>query len=92
MEFYGRLLPSDIEMFRFAWKALKVPYHLVSPHPAAVGLKLSDAFCGNSVAQFAPSTTALIEDNPGKNWPDLLFIHINLGANNYKSKENVNLH
>jgi hypothetical protein len=75
---YFTFLRGDKDTFRFAWKALQVSYHMVTPHVGIVGTHKSH-FCGHSMVQFAP---LLIDQNQKKDYaPQPLFIHSNLLKN-----------
>ncbi|KAL1921953.1 uncharacterized protein VTP21DRAFT_10595 [Calcarisporiella thermophila] len=64
-EFYFQLLNGDKDTFRFAWKALEQPYHMMPHFVAAAGVKVGDRWCGHSMLQHG---------DDGKP----LFIHANL--------------
>jgi hypothetical protein len=70
-DLYFRLVAGDKDTFRFAWRALKVPYHMVTTHVSAVGT-IRGSFCGHTMAQSSPI------DPTSTKRADLLFMHINL--------------
>jgi hypothetical protein len=82
-DIYFELVMGDKDTFRFAWKALHVPFHMVIPHVGAIGTHRPQ-FCGHTMVQFAPLelTTDYMEKeyrtNPLPYQPDPLFLHINL--------------
>ena len=47
-EFYFKLLMGDKDTFKYAWRALRVPYHMVAPHLGIVGAGTTE-FCGHTV-------------------------------------------
>ena len=48
---YFELLNGDKDTFNYAWKALKVPFHMVTPHVALAGVG-TDRICGHTVIIF----------------------------------------
>ena len=47
-ELYFKLLNGDKDTFNYAWQALKVPFHMVTPHVAIAGVG-TDRICGHTV-------------------------------------------
>ncbi|KAJ3301572.1 hypothetical protein HDV03_000648 [Kappamyces sp. JEL0829] len=80
---YFKLFWGDKETFRLAWRALGVPYHMIRPHLAAVGVKKKDQFCGQIMAQFGPMWIPSMYGPPPKGFveptrPQIVFMHNNL--------------
>ena len=50
-EFYFQLVFGDKDTFKFAWRALRVPYHMVTPFVGVVGTG-DDRICGHTVLIF----------------------------------------
>lgn len=50
---YYKMSMGDKDTFRFAWRALNTPFHLIAPHLGAVG-NARQSFCGHSMIQFSP--------------------------------------
>jgi hypothetical protein len=54
--FYMRLLNGDKDTFRFAWKALGTPFHMIQSRPSTVGSRrqstdLEHSICGHTMLQ-----------------------------------------
>jgi hypothetical protein len=73
-DFYFQLLMGDKDTFKYAFRALGSPYHMVLPHLGVIGTK-SGSFCGHTMVQFRPIKPSL-KDQDWK--PEILFLHINL--------------
>jgi hypothetical protein len=69
-EFYYEFFLGDKDTFKFSFKYLKQPYHMVEPMLAPIGNMKGDVFKGNSMGQFSP----IVNDNNA----NLLFVHGNL--------------
>lgn len=53
-KFYFQFLQGDKDTFRFAWRVLKQPYHMVRPFMGIIGNIQDEKFCGVGMVQFAP--------------------------------------
>jgi hypothetical protein len=79
---YNQLLNGEKEVYNFAWRALRVPYHLVEPNPSLVGRFNFGKFCGTGVVQYMPfwpeeygqAPAGHIQDKE----PQIVFVHANL--------------
>jgi Mannosyltransferase putative len=81
-DFYYELFLGDKDTFKFSWKYLKIPYHMVKPMLAPIGNVKGEVFNGHSMGQFSP----VVHENNAT----LLFIHANLLK--YKSFGNEKVH
>jgi hypothetical protein len=80
--FYFYYILGDKDTFRFSWRALKVPYHMVRPFLAVAGIYNGDKLCGNTMVQFAPYWGSEIYGPPPADHidpphPEPLFYHMN---------------
>lgn len=69
-ELYFQLLNGDKDTFKYAWKALGVPYHMTEAMVGMAGTMVGDRFCGHTMLQYAP----LEEEDEDR----VLFVHANL--------------
>jgi len=57
---YYKMLHGDKDTFRFAWFALKAPFHMIEKEPGACGQFDSRGnFAGNTIVQYAPDGSIL---------------------------------
>ncbi|CAO3589027.1 unnamed protein product [Absidia cylindrospora] len=72
-DLYYQFLNGDKDTFRFAWKALKVPYYM-NPNYLGMGGTLTDnRFCGHTMIQYPPPPFSSDEEEMTP-----LFVHANL--------------
>jgi hypothetical protein len=70
-DIYFQFLNGDKDTFKYAWKALHVPYSMTEAFLGMAGTMAGDRFCGHTMLQYAPSSTETDDDS-------LLFVHANL--------------
>jgi hypothetical protein len=51
---YHKLLQNLDDSFRIAWRALRIPYHMIHPLNGMIGTMNNDSFCGIYSAIFGP--------------------------------------
>ncbi|KAI8968158.1 mannosyltransferase putative-domain-containing protein [Mycotypha africana] len=71
-EIYFQFLNGDKDTFKYAWKALHSPYHMVEVFPGMAGTETNGRFCGHTILQYVPFADDAEEDD------DLIFVHANL--------------
>lgn len=54
-KYYYRILFGDKDTFKFAWQALKSPFHMVSHAAGSCGFKENGHFYGNTIVQHDPA-------------------------------------
>lgn len=68
-EIYFQFLNGDKDTFKYAWKALDMPYTMAEAFVGMAGTMAGDRFCGHTMLQYFPKE----DDND-----QLLFVHANL--------------
>lgn len=68
-DIYFQFLNGDKDTFKYAWKALGVPYHMTEAFVGMAGTMVNGRFCGHTMLQYSPEHE---EDN------QILFVHANL--------------
>lgn len=71
-DIYFQFLNGDKDTFKYAWKALDVPYHMIEALVGMAGNMVNGRFCGHTMLQYAPTTDPEQDDN------QILFVHSNL--------------
>ncbi|KAI7879378.1 hypothetical protein K492DRAFT_178835 [Lichtheimia hyalospora FSU 10163] len=68
-DLYFQFLNGDKDTFKFAWKALHAPYHMVQVFLGMGGSTVAGRFCGHTMLQYTDDIYS--EDKP-------IFVHANL--------------
>ncbi|KAI8055572.1 mannosyltransferase putative-domain-containing protein [Gilbertella persicaria] len=73
-DIYFQFLNGDKDTFKYAWKALDMPYHMVEAFVGMGGTMSGTRFCGHTMLQYMPASAESEEEDE----PVLLFVHSNL--------------
>lgn len=69
-DIYFQFLNGDKDTFKYAWKALRAPYHMTESFVGMAGNMVGGRFCGHTMLQYFPTS--------GEEDDQLLFVHANL--------------